>query len=103
MSQQRRRKSKKSVNNEPAVREVVWRLEAAKLVAALGVAPVIHADEEAQMVTETLGVRACVIGDVLYIHPDVTPGSLEGRRLLVHQLVYLARRAAEPGRVAASA
>jgi hypothetical protein len=56
---------------------------------------VIRVDEEARMITEALGTRGCLIGDVLYIHPEVLPGTLEGRKLLIAEMTCFARGADE--------
>lgn len=73
-------------------REAAWRDEAAPLAERLQIAPVIRADGEARERTEARGARGLAIGNTIYLHPDaIAPGTAEGRRVLVHELVHIAQ------------
>ncbi len=72
--------------------EAAWRDEAAPLAARLGVAPEIRADREARRRTEARGARGLASGDGIFLHPTrIAPGTSEGRRVLVHELVHVAQ------------
>src|SRR5262249_44861546 len=50
----------------------------------------IHVDERAAAAARTLGARALTVGRDIYFAPgEFAPGSVEGDRLLVHELTHV--------------
>ena len=89
--------------------ESAWRDEAAPLAAQLDVDPEIRADDDARQRTDARGARGLATESAIYLHPErIAPGTSEGRRVLIHELVHVAQakkqqRGAVPDRAAAEA
>lgn len=75
-----------------AKRHAAWQAEAAPLTHKLGVAPAILANDEARTRSDAHGARGLAEGNVVYLHPErLTPGTSEGRLVLIHELVHIAQ------------
>ncbi len=83
---------------EQVATESAWRDEAAPLAARLGVDPEIRADDEARERTEARGARGLATESAIYLHPKrIAPGTSEGRRVLIHELVHVAQARKQSG------
>ena len=57
----------------------------------------VHRDTTAGRSTDAVGARAFTVGDHVVIHPDeYRPGTVEGRRLLTHELVHVIQQEHTP-------